>query len=78
MYDRRNGGAWITIEPHIFPSFFWDGPNIEIQVNPEFTREETQLEAIKYAFLIGQLPMVLRKDIETMWIHKGVEGYGGG
>jgi len=78
MYDRRNGGAWITIEPHIFPSFFRDGPNIEIQVNPEFTREEAQLEAIKYAFLIGQLPIALRKDIETMWIHKGVEGYGGG
>jgi len=78
MYDRRNGGAWITIEPHIFPSFFTDGPNIEIQINPEFTREEAQLEATKYAFLIGQLPIALRKDIETMWIHKGVEGYGGG
>ena len=78
MYDRRNGGAWITIEPHIFPSFFRDGPNIEIQVNPEFTREEALLEAIKYAFLIGQLPIALRKDIETMWIHKGVEGFGGG
>tara|TARA_B110000858_G_scaffold113228_1_gene129498 strand:+ start:323 stop:1306 length:984 start_codon:yes stop_codon:yes gene_type:complete len=78
MYDRRDGGAWNTIEPHIFPAFFRDGPNIEIQINPEFTLEEAQLEATKYAFLVGQLPIALRKDIETMWIHKGIEGYGGG
>tara|TARA_X000001036_G_C20585682_1_gene768594 strand:+ start:159 stop:1133 length:975 start_codon:yes stop_codon:yes gene_type:complete len=78
MYDRRDGGAWITIEPHIFSAFFRDGPNIEIQINPEFTLEEAQLEATKYAFLVGQLPIALRKDVETIWIHKGIEGYGGG
>ena len=78
MYDRRDGGAWITTETYIFPAFFKDGPSIEIQINPEFNLEEAQLEATKYAFLIGQLPLALRKDIETMWIHKGMEGYGGG
>ena len=78
MFDRRNGGSWITIEPHIFPATFLDGPNIEIQINSEFTLEEAQIEAEKYAFLVGQLAFSLRKDVETMWIHKGVEGYGGG
>ena len=78
MFDRRNDGSWITIEPHIFPATFLDGPNIEIQINPEFTLEEAQIEAEKYAFFFFLLAFSLRKDVETMWIHKGVEGYGGG
>ena len=78
MYDRRNGGAWINIEPYLFDTSFSDGLKTEIQINPEFTLDEATVEANKYAFLIGQLPTALRKDVETMWIHKGIEGYGGG
>ena len=43
---------------------FLNGPNIEIQINPEFTREEALLEAIKYAFLIEQLPIALRRILK--------------
>lgn len=78
MYDRRNGGGWLTIEPHIFPTTFSDGLTTEIQINPEFDKDAATVEANKYAFLIGQLPTELRKDVETMWIHKGQEAYGGG
>ena len=78
MYDRRNGGAWINIEPYLFDTSFSDGLKTEIQINPEFTLDEATLEANKYAFLIGQLPTALRKDVQTMWIHKGEEAYGGG
>ena len=78
MFDRRNGGAWINIEPYLFDTSFTDGLKTEIQVNPEFTLDEATVEANKYAFLIGQLPTALRKDVETMWIHKGEEAYGGG
>ena len=78
MYDRRNGGAWINIQPYIFDSVFSDGLNIEIQVNSEFTFDEATAEAEKYAFLVGQLSKALRNDVETMWIHKGTEAYGGG
>tara|TARA_B110000003_G_scaffold268721_1_gene298742 strand:+ start:215 stop:1546 length:1332 start_codon:yes stop_codon:yes gene_type:complete len=78
MYDRRNGGAWINIEAYIFDTSFSDGLKTEIQINSEFTLEEATAEANKYAFLIGQLPTLLRQDVETMWIHKGYEGYGGG
>ena len=78
MFDRRNGGAWINIEPHLFNASFSDGLETEIQINPEFTLEEAITEANKYAFLVGQLPTALRIDVETMWIHKGVEAYGGG
>ena len=78
MYDRRNGGAWINIEPYLFDTSFSDGLKTEIQINPEFTLEEATIEANKYAFLIGQLPTALRKDVQTIWIHKGEEAYGGG
>jgi len=78
MYDRRNGGAWINIEPYLFDISFSDGLKTEIQINPEFTLDEATLEANKYAILIGQLPTALRKDVRTMWIHKGEEAYGGG
>ena len=78
MFDRRNGGAWINIEPYLFDTSFSDGLKTEIQINPEFTLEEATAEANKYAFLIGQLPTGLRQDVQTMWIHRGYEGYGGG
>ena len=78
MYDRRNGGAWINIEPYLFDTSFSDGLKTEIQINPEFKLDEATVEANKYAFLIGQLPTALRKDVQTMWIHKGEEAYGGG
>ena len=40
--------------------------------------DQSLLEAEKYGFLLGQLSKGLRKHVETMWIHKGEEGYGGG
>ena len=78
MFDRRNGGSFNNVEPYLFDTSFTDGLKTEIQINPEFTLDEATVEANKYAFLIGQLPTALRKDVETMWIHKGIESYGGG
>ena len=51
----------------------------EIQVNPEFGSTDNALaEALKYGEEIGRLPTVLRKDVETVWIHKGTKPFGGG
>ena len=77
MCDRRNGGAWINIEPYLFDTSFSDGLKIEIQINPGFILDEATVEANKHAFLIGQLPTALRKDVQAIWIHKGEEAYGG-
>ena len=77
MYDRRSG--WITSEPFLFPSEYDDGLSIEIQVNPEFgSWENAQIYALKYAEVIGRLTTQLRKDVQTSWIHKGDEPFGGG
>jgi hypothetical protein len=77
MYDRRS--SWVNLQPFLFEAKFEDGSIIEMQVNPEFKdKSMAEVEAKKYAFLIGQLPAVLRKDIQTSWIHKGVNPFGGG
>ena len=78
MYDRRNGGAFINNNPFLYDAYFSDGLVTEIQINSEFSVDQSLLEAEKYSFLIGQLSKGLRKHVETMWIHKGIEAYGGG
>ena len=78
MFDRRVDG-WITVVAHLFNASFDDGLSVEIQVNPEFGESAIALaEAEKYAQVIGRLPTALRKDVETVWIHKGTELFGGG
>jgi len=79
MFDRRNGGGWITIDPYLFDTSYDDGLSIEVQVNPEFSAvEEAQKQAVFYADAVGRLPTSLRTDVETMWIHEGVFPFGGG
>ena len=78
MYDRRVAD-WITISPYLFPAIFDDSIVIEIQVNPEFgTADDAKIQAEKFAPIIGRLTTELRKDVETVWIHKGVKPFGGG
>jgi len=78
MFDRRVND-WITVDAFLFNATYNDGLTAEIQVNPEFGNSEVALaEAEKYAEVIGRLPTVLRKDVETVWIHKGTEPFGGG
>ena len=70
MYDRR--ADWVDLNAFLFNASFSDGPDIEIQVNPEFGDVDVaRAEALKYAPVIGRLPKCLRKDIETVWIHMG-------
>ncbi len=78
MYDRRVKD-WITTEPFLFKADYDDNLSIEFQVNPEFENiENAETYALKYAIVIGRLTTELRKDVETSWIHRGVEPFGGG
>jgi hypothetical protein len=78
MFDRRiDGRSWNI--PYLFNAKFDDGLAFEIQVNAEFgSVEAAQAEAEKYAPVIGRLPTALRRDVETVWIHKGEKLFGGG
>ena len=77
MFDRRVNG-WITVDAYLFNASYDDGLTAEIQVNPEFGSNRALVEAEKYAEVIGRLPTALRADVETVWIHKGTELFGGG
>jgi hypothetical protein len=78
MYDRRPN-AWISVNAWIFDARFSDGKACEIQVNPEFSSEQDASQVAKqFGFVIGQLPAALRKDVETVWIHRGTNPFGGG
>lgn len=78
MFDRRVN-EWVYLNAYLFEADFNDGLKIEIQVNPEFGSEKAaQAEAAKYAPVIGRLPTCLRADVATVWIHQGVQPFGGG
>jgi hypothetical protein len=78
MYDRRVSD-WITVEAFLFEARFDDGLSTEFQVNPEFgSTDAARAEAQTYAPVIGRLPTALRTDVKTVWIHQGVELFGGG
>ena len=78
MFDRRVND-WISVNAYLFDARFDDGLTTEIQVNPEFgSVSAAMVEANKYGRAIGQLPTVLRTNVETVWIHKGDQPWGGG
>ena len=78
MYDRRVNN-WITVNAYLFNATFNDGRTAEIQVNPEFANiTAAAFEANKYGPVIGRLPTSLRTQLQTVWIHLGVQPFGGG
>lgn len=78
MYDRR-ANDWVERNAYLFNASYDDPFTLEIQVNPEFgSVEDARIEAEKYAISLGRLPYALKKDAETVWIHKGNNAFGGG
>lgn len=78
MFDRRVNN-WTSVNAHLFDAAFSDGLTAEVQVNPEFGGTEAAREqAEKYAVAIGRLPRALRVSVQTVWIHQGVQPFGGG
>ena len=77
MFDRRVND-WIEAEAYLFDVTFDDGLAVEIQVNREFDGASAEAEALKYAREIGRLPTALRRELQTVTIHRGVQPFGGG
>jgi hypothetical protein len=76
MFDRRVND-WIDVNAYLFNASFDDGLTAEIQVNPEFGNSDAALlEAQKYGWVIGQLPTVLRTDVQTVWMGALADCYG--
>ena len=82
IYDRRleetSQGPARNLEVYVYTNYYSDGTTIETLVNPEFTLEESRIETEKMAFLIGQLPYALRRDLRFVVVNKGLNPWGGG
>ncbi len=76
-FDRRSNN-WVTQDMYLFKTDFLDGLSSEVRVNMEFDAAAALQQAIFYSGIIGKLPTVLRGDVQSVWIHDGVEGFGGG
>lgn len=77
MFDRRVDD-FVTYEARLFDATFDDGLTVEIQVNPEFDVADALAAAEHFGAAIGRLPAMLRADVATVWIHRGMEPFGGG
>ena len=77
-FDRRVN-SWVNIESHVFEARFECGrQGVRVVVNSEFSREESEVQAKKFARVLGQLPFGSRKAILEIWVHSGYEPAGGG
>lgn len=77
MFDRRTN-SFNMVNAHLFTASFSDSRAIEVQVNPEFSSAKARKLATKHAKVIGRLPKCLRLDVDTVWIHAGLQPFGGG
>ena len=77
MYDRRVND-WVSLNAWLFEAAYEGGRLVEVQVNPEMDSLEAASQAERYAWYIGQLPNALRTELNTVWIHLGIEPFGGG
>jgi hypothetical protein len=77
MFDRRDN-AFGQRNAWLFDVEYRGGAVVEFQVNPEFTQPQAAAEVAFYAPVIGRLPRALRTLLQTSWIHRGDEYFGGG
>lgn len=77
-FDRRVND-WVTNPSRIFTATFSCGrESVDVIVNLEFTEQEAQYQAERFAFVLGQMPVGLRQAVEEIWVHDGSESAGGG
>lgn len=77
MFDRRTD-RFEAVDAHLFQARFGADTQVEVQVNPEFTRLEAEAHARFYAAAIGRVPAFYFRDLQTVSIHAGEELAGGG
>ena len=78
MFDRR-ADAFLLTDAYLFDATFEGTTIVEVQVNAEFGDPVlAERHAAFYARAIGQLPAGLRTLVETVWIHRGDQPFGGG
>lgn len=77
VFDRRVE-RFVEMQAWLFIATYQDAKPVEIQVDPEFTREVAESHAGRYARVVGRLPRCLRAEVDTVTIHDGDKPFGGG
>ena len=79
MFDRRDN-AFKDRSAHCFNTKYKDEEKtVEIIVNSrDFSSQKAGDLAKFYGEAIGRLPKVMRRDVLTVWINDGMNGFGGG
>ncbi len=76
MFDRRTG-RFDTQTAHLFDVVFATRM-VEAQVNLEMSEAEANQELDVYLPAIGRVPDFLLTMVDSIWLHRGVHGFGGG
>ena len=76
MFDRRTG--WTTYYAYLFDVQFGSTVTLEFMVNPEFSRDDAEVQVQRYALPLGKIPAFLFQNIKEVYIHRGDIGLGGG
>jgi len=77
MYDRRVG--WITVNAYLYEAKFKKGAKVTFAVHEEFNTETDAAAVVdSYVKDVGQIPMVMLKNLSQVWIMKGDNLWGGG
>lgn len=75
-FDRRVE-AWTNVPSHIFRASYGCAPEqVEVVVNAEFDRQEAEAQALRFAHVLGQLPLGNRAAIQELVIHAGYHEQG--
>jgi len=77
-FDRRVN-TWVSQDMFVFNVKYKNKKGTRVRVNTEFENvKNAQRQAERYAFVVGQMPLVLLRDVDTITIHKGKKLFGGG
>ena len=76
-YDFR-ADTWVAQDMFVFNVKYKHKKGTRVRVNTEFGNvKNAQRQAERYAFVVGQMPLVLLRDVDTITVHKGEEDFGG-
>lgn len=78
IWDKRVDGEPV-VNAFLFVAHYSDGTNIEIAINPEYgTAESARAEALRFADPLGRVPVLLRRGVQRLSVHKGDESFHAG
>lgn len=62
---------------NIFTANFSGGKQVTVMVNAEILFTQAEIEANRYARIVGQLDPIVREQIDVLWIHAGDATFSG-